>query len=130
MSIEKIISNLIQLEKILPTILSEQAKNFFQDSFANQGFTDKTLVKWQQSRAGKKRGGATLVDSGILRGAIMVTNVNASGFQAGVRADVKYAQQHNEGTKGQVKRQFIGRSERLVKLMQARVNREVRRAIE
>jgi len=129
MSIEKIISNLIQLEKILPTILAEQAKNFFQDSFTNQGFTDKTLVKWTQSRAGKKRGGATLVDSGILRGAIMVTNVNASGFQVGVRADVEYAQQHNEGTKGQVKRQFIGRSERLVKLMQARVNREIRNAM-
>ena len=130
MSIEKTISNLIQLEKILPTILSEQAKSFFQDSFTNQGFTDKTLVKWQQSRAAKARGGATLVDSGILKGAIMVSSLTLSGFSVGVRGDIKYAEQHNNGTKGQVKRQFIGNSERLVKLMQARVNREIRKAME
>lgn len=128
MSIEKTIANLIQLEKILPTILSEQAKNFFQDSFVNQGFTDKTLVKWQQSRAAKRRGGATLVDSGRLRGSIRVTNVNQNSFRVG--SDVPYAEQHNEGKKGQVKRQFIGSSERLRKLMIARINREVRKAIE
>ena len=130
MSIEKTIANLIQLEKILPTILSEQAKNFFQDSFVNQGFTDKTLVKWQPSRAAKRRGGATLVDSGILRGAIMVSSLTPSSFSIGVRGDIKYAEQHNKGTKGQVKRQFIGSSERLRKLMIARINREVRRSIE
>jgi phage gpG-like protein len=128
MSIEKTITNLIQLEKILPTILSEQAKNFFQDSFTNQGFTDKTLVKWTPSRAAKKRGGATLVQSGRLRGSIRVTNKTPSGFSVGT--DLPYAEQHNEGKKGQVKRQFIGNSERLVKLMQARVNREIRKAIE
>ena len=128
MSIEKTISNLIQLEKILPTILAEQAKNFFQDSFTNQGFTDKTLVKWQQSRAAKKRGGATLVKDGFLRDSIRVVSVTESSFQVG--SDMPYAEQHNDGKKGQVKRQFIGNSERLVKLMQARVNREIRRAME
>lgn len=128
MSIQKTIANLIQLEKILPTILSEQAKNFFQDSFTNQGFTDKTLIKWQPSRVAKKRGGATLVDSGRLRGSIRVTNVTSNSFRVG--SDVPYAEQHNDGKKGQVKRQFIGSSERLRKLMIARINREVRRAIE
>lgn len=128
MSIEKTIRTLEKLERELPIILSEQAKNFFQDSFANQGFTDKTLIKWKPSRAAQARGGATLVKNGFLRNSIKVTKLTPMGFSVG--SDMPYARQHNQGEKGQVKRQFIGKSIRLEKLMQARINREIRKAME
>lgn len=47
-SINKISRAIQYLEKNVPTIMGVEAVNHFKDSFQNQGFTDKSLKKWDE----------------------------------------------------------------------------------
>lgn len=47
-AINKISKAIDYLENKAPTIMGVEAVNHFKDSFANQGFTDRNLVKWEE----------------------------------------------------------------------------------
>lgn len=72
--------------------ISNDAVNFYIDSFNNQGFTDITLIPWEK---GNKELGATLVLSGQLRNSIRTLSVDSDSFT--VISDMEYSHAHNEG---------------------------------
>lgn len=118
-----------ELKKILPGIVGNQARNFFVDSWAKQGFTDNALDKWQEVKRriegtkaykypkGKKLGRRTRainVETGRLRRSIRILH---QGFaRVVVGTTIEYAQYVNEA------RPFISRSKTL--------DREIRKTID
>ena len=47
-SINRKIRNLKDAKTKIPVLVSNNSKNFFLQSFRNQGFTDNSLEKWQK----------------------------------------------------------------------------------
>lgn len=72
--------------------LSNDAVNFYVDSFNNQGFTDITLLPWDKSN---KENGYTLVLTGQLRNSIHTFSVSKDEFS--IISDMEYSEIHNEG---------------------------------
>lgn len=121
------IQNYIQND--LPDVVGMEAVNFFKQSFLDEGFTDKELVKWDDvkrrteprnpERASASRPILT-GDTGDLMNSI---KYEVDGTIIKVFSDSEYADAHNFGTdkagrnKSTVikKRQFIGESETLDK---------------
>jgi len=108
-------------DNIAPEIIGKTAKDFYKESFQNEGFTDKGLNKWPEvkrrenprrpelARASRK----ILTETGNLRrsidyetfkGRVVVTAevFSKSGFN--------YAPVHNFGTKKIPRRMFVGES--------------------
>ena len=87
-----------QIEAAMPDIIAEltiEARNFFDESWDNQGFTDKSLSKWKKSK--DKKGNekqVTLVETGILRRSLRTETTETEGK---VFTEVPYAKVHNEG---------------------------------
>ena len=112
------------------TVISVEAKNHFTKSFADQGFTDKGLVKWQPRKSRSRDDGrAILVKTGNLRRSIRV--ISRSINEVVIGSDLPYAQVHNEGgrtRRGRMpKRQFIGESAVLNRKILARLDRIIQR---
>jgi phage gpG-like protein len=87
-----------------PTILGNDAVNFFLDSFKKQGWLGNSFTPWPArkivTRWGKTKrnnGRAILIDSGRLRRSIRVTSATSNAIKIGT--DVPYAKAHNEGTR-------------------------------
>jgi phage gpG-like protein len=79
-------------------LIGNEAKNFFVNSFREQGFEDKTVEKWKPRKIeGKRKGRAILVDSGDLRRSIIRQPVNKAQLSVKISTDVPYAKIHNEG---------------------------------
>lgn len=72
--------------------ISNEALNFFIDSFNSQGFTDQAYAPWQKSL---KDNGATLVLSGQLRNSLHVENITSSSFS--IVSNLPYSEIHNSG---------------------------------
>jgi phage gpG-like protein len=124
----------------LPDIVGVEAVNHFTESFQNEGFTDETLVKWQEvkRRSDPKRPDRAAATRKILSGKTgdlgrsieykaRPGEVVVSSDTMRVGSDKDYASAHNEGTttagRGNSttipKRQFMGRSKVLEeKIMQ------------
>lgn len=88
------------IEAALPQLTREltiEARNFFDQSWDDKGFTDATLIEWKPV---KDKNGNTkerpLVKSGALRRSLR-TEVN--GTTGVVYTEIPYAQIHNEGGK-------------------------------
>lgn len=118
--VEKKIAQAIKLGMRQGSIMS---RKFFIESFTNQGFTDKHLVKWQPRKGGttlsehrelksfwgkkiadeatKGSGRAILIKSGALRRSILVKEVSGVGFKVvsdmGLGGSQDYAPVHNYG---------------------------------
>ena len=135
------------LKNTLPSAIGTMAQNFFQENFYKQGFDDKGIKRWQ-SRRGEISGGiarvkkktkgarAILVDTGNLRDGIYVKRATFSKIT--IASDAKYAKIHNEGLKGRAwgkhnftmpKRQFMGESENLKKKIEAKIAKEIKKAL-
>jgi phage gpG-like protein len=90
--------HLSAIQAAMPTMVREmavEARNFFDESFAKKGFTDRGLTPWKSVR--DKDGNIKerpLVQSGALRRSIR-TEVN--GLSATIYTEIPYAQIHNEG---------------------------------
>jgi phage gpG-like protein len=67
--------------------------DFFDDSFANQGFTDTAFVPWQPKA--ENNGYNLLIKSGHLRSSLQVFEKSRRRIVFG--SDVDYAEIHNEG---------------------------------
>lgn len=90
------------LQAAMPDIIVEltvEARNFFDESWTNQGFTDKSIEKWKKSK--DKDGNDkenTLVETGVLRRSLRTETTETEGT---IFTEVPYAQIHNEG--GEIK---------------------------
>lgn len=119
-SINRKIRNLKDAKRNIPVLVSNNSKNFFLQSFRNQGFTDNSLEKWQKrdNRSRRSSGRAILVDTGTLRRSIKVSQ--SSFNKIVITSNLPYASVHNYGLKSgrgrgfkMPKRKFMGNSKKL-----------------
>ncbi len=119
-SINRKIRNLKDAKRNIPFLVSNNSKNFFLQSFRNQGFTDNSLEKWQKrdNRSRRNSGRAILVDTGALRRSIKVSQ--SSFNKIVITSNLPYAAVHNYGLKAgrgrgfkMPKRKFMGNSKKL-----------------
>lgn len=119
-SINRKIINFKDAKTKIPVLVSNNSKNFFLQSFRNQGFTDNSLEKWQKrdSRSRRNTGRAILVDTGALRRSIKVAQ--SSFNKIVITSNLPYAAVHNYGLKAgrgrgfkMPKRKFMGNSKKL-----------------
>lgn len=119
-SINRKIRNLKDAKRNIPFLVSNNSKNFFLQSFRNQGFTDNSLEKWQKrdNRSRRNSGRAILVDTGALRRSIKVSQ--SSFNKIVITSNLPYASVHNYGLKAgrgrgfkMPKRKFMGNSKKL-----------------
>jgi phage gpG-like protein len=147
-----------KLFSILPTIVAVEGQTHFEESWDNQGFTDKSLKKWKKrkgpkqytkahnetaaSKAFKKKdtGRAILVgQSTDTKGTHLKDTIRSDANSARVifETDKAYAQVHNEGGRAgrgagfiMVKRQFMGPSEELDKKIHQKLDKEMTKFFE
>ena len=119
-SINRKIRNLKDAKTKIPVLVYNNSKNFFLQSFRNQGFTDNSLEKWQKrdNRSRRNSGRAILVDTGALRRSIKVSQ--SSFNKIVITSNLPYASVHNYGLKAgrgrgfkMPKRKFMGNSKKL-----------------
>ena len=111
--------------KALPAKLGNTAVKFFQDNFRREGFLDNSINKWKR-RKYKPRGQSKgqLQVSGRLRQSIKRLTTTFGRIVIGTRG-VPYAEVHNEGLGVMPKREFVGDSAKLEKLLQQRISKEI-----
>ena len=84
------------LVSIVPKRIAADAERHFKDSFRNQGFTDKSLVKWRRTKKGKA--GRILKKTGNLSNSIRIERADATAIRIVAGGQhVPYAKAHNEG---------------------------------
>jgi phage gpG-like protein len=140
----------IWFQNNLPHIVGIEAVNFFHESFQNEGFTDEVLEKWQEvkRRQNPKRPERASASRPILTGETGDlgrsieykikdgdTVITADTVESGSEKD--YASAHNEGTTNAgrnhnvviPKRQFIGKSKKLDKIIVDKSTENLKRII-
>lgn len=97
-----------------PKRIAADAERHFKDSFRNQGFTDRVLVKWRPLRKprtskGKVLQGRILKGRGLLANSVRVAQADWNSIQVVAGGQhVRYAKIHNEG--GWIRRQVTRRA--------------------
>ena len=138
------------LNRTLPILVGEHAKNFFIKSFKNQGFEDNGVKKWQArkgeigvgglSRIKKKTKSSRAILIGEGSGNLMksIRIESASMRRIKIVSDVDYAKIHNEGLMGKAwgkhpfkmpKRQFIGKSATLNREITDIITKNIKKAL-
>lgn len=125
-----------------PIIIGTEAVNFFSESFENEGFTDKNLVKWKEvkrrlnAREGKRKASAKYKILSSERNNLSESlNFHIQGKQVIITSDVEYAEAHNEGTNHAgrnrnvsiPKRQFVGKSQKLDEIIEKEITKDLKR---
>lgn len=100
--VKKIEQHFRQVLMYAPTMLGNDAVNFFLDSWKRQGWLGDGLQPWRKrsSKAKRNSGRAILMDTGRLRRSIRIISVSTGTVTVGT--DVPYARAHNEGFRGVV----------------------------
>lgn len=128
------------LQNTMPEIVGIEAVNHFQQSFIDEGFTDKELVKWDDVKRrtnarDSERAAATRPiltgDTGELADSITYT---AHRNYVEITSDKDYALAHNEGTTNAGRnrnvtikqRQFVGESETLSKVIEDIIKNDIK----
>ena len=112
--------------KALPAKLGNTAVKFFQDNFRREGFLDNSVTRWQRRKreTRRSRGKKILQNTGRLRRSIKRLTTTFGRIVIGTRG-VPYAEVHNEGLGVMPKREFVGDSAKLEKLLQQRISKEI-----
>ena len=111
--------------KAYPKAIGQLVKNFSRDRWKDQGYYAEgtsSFVPWKKRtreywsyEGGRKvrfsKGKAILVNSENLRASVKVMSATQSRVEVG--STLKYADRHNEGTKGMFKRTFINDNKKL-----------------
>lgn len=87
-----------RLRQSLPTLVGNEAVNFYKRSFKRQGFIDERFERWKKRKEGdgkNRKRRAILIKTGRLRRSIRVTSKSTNYVTIGT--DVPYAKIHNEG---------------------------------
>lgn len=119
----KVVRRINRLMDTWPLRAANTARNFFDLSFENKGFTDTQLEKWDPVYKQGIEKERPLVDSGSLR-----SNIHAEARGKGeavVYADTDYAPYHNEGAGDLPERKFMGNSEVLEDQLEADLMNEL-----
>lgn len=130
------------MDNDLLDIIEVEGLNHFEESFDNEGFTDKALEKWKPrkttdkkgrditryrtnrvgkagklNRFGQKNKGRAILTGHGTGGNKLRHSLKADKIKGGVAfsTDKPYAERHNEGKDDMPKRQFMGASEQLDK---------------
>jgi hypothetical protein len=139
--------NLDQSKRELLVLLSNQAENYFTESFKKQGFggqpwkevkrrTEGTKAyKYPKTKGLQRRTSPILIGAGYkvrggsLRRAVssMARTTQISGERARMVVDLDYATYLNEGTPKMVKRQFVGQTPELLAMQKAKINEIITR---
>ena len=139
---ENVKKNLERTYRELLVLLSNQAQNYFVDTFTKQGFNGdpwkevqrrdpKTKAyKYPKTRGLQRRTSPILVGAGykirggVLRRAVstMARTAAISNHQLRMIVDLPYAGYLNEGTEKMVKRQFVGQTEELTRMQTTKIN--------
>ncbi|KAA2242816.1 hypothetical protein F0L74_09820 [Chitinophaga agrisoli] len=96
-------ANVRVVKHYLPTLLANQAQNFFTDSWKRKGWLDAGLKPWAQPHRAshgstkRERSRAILVKTGRLRRAVSSSLRQKSFEKIRFVVDVPYAAIHNEG---------------------------------
>lgn len=143
-----------KLAEILPPIIGVEGQKHFEESFDNQGFTDKNLTKWKKRKfsgrktrqdGGRTKAYADFVRKDMNRGILVGQQTDTKGIHlkdsirnshtdkaVTFETDKPYAQVHNEGGhagrgKGfeMPQRQFMGASEELDDKIEAKLSSEM-----
>ncbi len=143
-----------KLTDIIPKVIAVEGQTHFEESFDNQGFTDKSLRKWKKRRFGgkktkkdgtgtkaykdflrKDKGRAILVShQGDKKGTHLKDSIRSSSStkQVVFSTDKEYAQVHNEGGHAgrgagfeMPQRQFMGPSETLNERIDEKIEAEM-----
>lgn len=138
----KLFAEVDKFKKNIPRIAGVESMKFFKQSFRRQGFHDVTLVKWQKRKDKKDQGRAILIKSGALRKSLRISRITKRGFS--VSSELPYSAVHNEGSKApkrrkgrsgrkgkknMPKRQFMGKSRRLNRIIEKKLDRRLNRIL-
>jgi phage gpG-like protein len=118
------------LQQNVPKIIGERARRFFELSFANEGFNDRSLTKWRKRKKETKRsrGKKVLSGTGFLKNSIRRSKTTRRQVVIS-SLGVSYAGFHNDGTGRAPQRQFIGNSTTLERGLQKRIEHELKKII-
>jgi len=112
----------------IPDLLAGISLRHFQRSFKNQGFTDQSFNPWverktrnRSDRNNPKKRRAILVDSGTLRKSGKIKIATWKRVVVGFYG-TNYGTFHNRGLGNNPKRQFIGNSKELTRLIEKEIN--------
>ena len=95
----QVLQNLSKIKKDLPSVLSNDALKFFNDSFKKQGWDDNGITKWKKRKSKKDNAGrGILIKSGALRRSIKIKESNFNRII--ISSNMPYSKIHNEGFKG------------------------------
>ena len=127
---EEKIKEIQKLEKTLPKVIGNMAKNHYLKGFRDGGFTDRTLDPWAKRKRPNKadrrnsRSRALLVDKGHLRRSIRVVRATWGRIEVG-STGIPYAGYHNKGSGKLPRRQFVGRSkvlnDKIIRIIQTKI---------
>jgi len=110
--------------KAMVTVMGNDALNWFEESFRNQGFTDEGLVIWKGRQKREREGRAILTKTGALRRSLKKSNVGQ--YAVKITSNLPYANRHNEGLSKMPKRQFVGYSGKLNRSLIAKFDRKIK----
>jgi hypothetical protein len=125
---DKILDKLQQTKSTLPKVLANDAKRFFLASWNKQGWDDGGIKPWAKRKKETKKteGKAILVRTSTLRRAVATSLKTATfekiKFEVTMPKGEKYPIYLNEGTNKMPKRQFMGDSKTLRKLLEKKLN--------
>lgn len=122
----------------LPVVIGKKAVDFYEEGFQNEGFTDQSLVTWQEvkrreepvAKGAKGRRPILTGDTKDLGRSIQAEEGTA---EVKIRSDKSYASAHNEGTTNAGRnnsttipqRQFIGESQELNRQIEEEIERKL-----
>ncbi len=112
-------------EKAVQSWVDEVPKiaiKFFQSSFTNGGFTDTTLVRWKKRKIDRPY--PILMRTKRLRNSIKM--MGRTKYSVSIGTELNYAKYHNNGTGRLPKRQFIGESTKLTRILTDLLNKKIR----
>jgi len=139
---EQVQKKLVQSRRELLVLLSNQAQNYFADSFQKQGFNGEPwkevqrrdpktkAYKYPKTRGLQRRTSPILVGAGykvrggILRRAVstMARTAQISTNRLRMVVDIDYAEYLNKGTEKMPRRQFVGQTEELTRMQKEKIN--------
>jgi phage gpG-like protein len=139
---DRVRKNFDQVKQDLPTLLANQAQNFFAKSWNKQGWDDGNVKEWKEvqrriigtpafkypkNKDLPRRTRAILVKSGRLRRAVQNSIRSATWSRVQLTVDVPYAAYHNKGEGRLPKRKFMGNSQTLARLHRQKITTTVNR---
>ena len=112
-----------KIKRELPILVANEAKNFFQESFRNQGFTDENLKPWDKRKRDRDLGRGILIGKGSGKLFRSIRVASKTFEKIVIASNMPYSAVHNYGLQSgrrgreftMPKRQFMGPSKVLDK---------------